>query len=257
MKLIIFPFVFTVILTLISMLFFAKLSHENMIKYKESSNIMVKNSDLYYDMKQEKIDRLNKESNAYLWSSKKYLFLYTILIVVVALVLFFMEKILFSFFISIVSIMSLSIAIFSPLMLIIAESTQKGTVLLHHEIKTFIEIIDQLLHSKEYGLTLMLVLVAILIPSIKSLIILIYNFLRVFKKKSKSYESYDIIKTIGWWSMMDVITLIILIDILILKDNIYSEIIVGNGLYFFILYLFLSMLSVYQLLNPPKSTTIQ
>lgn len=250
MKLIILPFTFTVILTLMAMVFFAKLSHENIIKYNENSKIVVNTLNLSDHIEQEKIEKLNKESEVYLLSSKKYLLLYTILIIVIAGVLFFMEKILFSLFISIVSIMSLSIAIFSPLIVMIVEITKEDTTLIQHNVKTFIDIIDNLLNSQQYGLTLTLILVAILIPLIKASIILIYNFLRVF---GEDCESYDIIKTMGWWSMVDVVIFIILIDFVTLKDTISNEIVVESGLYFFIIYLFLSIISIHQLIYAPKT----
>ena len=236
------------------MVFFAKLSHQNIIKYNENYKIIVNNLNVHDSIKQEQIEDIEEDNRVYLLSSKRYLFLYTALIVVISTVLFFIEKILFSFFISIVSIMSLSIAIFSPLMLIIEETTVGENTILQHEVKSFIEIIDKLINSQEYGLTLVLILVAILIPLIKSSTILIYNFLRVFKEES---ESYDILKTLGWWSMVDVAVLMILINFVTVEDAVSSEIVVESGLYFFIIYLFLSTISIYQLIYHPKKATIQ
>lgn len=246
MKLIIFPFSFTVILTLLSMIFFAKLSHQNIMKYNENSQIIINNLNLYDTIKQEEI---KEESQRYLWNSKKYLLLYTALIILISTVLFFIEKILLSLFISIVSIMSLAIAIFSPLTLIVVESGTRGETLLTYQVKSCIETILKLLDTQEYALMSFLIFATILVPLIKSSTILIYDFLRVF---GDNKESYSIIKTFRWWSIIDIAIVAILINFTMLENSISNEIIVENGVYFFIIYLLLSIVNFYHFIYHTK-----
>jgi len=123
------------------MLYFLNLSHKNTIKYNEQSKIIINKLNiidnlklkldiLLHEMKfkefgkteQFKFNQLNKESQAYLAESRKYLLLYFLIIVIVATALFFLERNLFSLFISIVAIMSLSIALFTPMLLLIVKT---------------------------------------------------------------------------------------------------------------------------------------
>jgi len=236
MKFIILPFIFTIIIALMAMLFFAKLSHENAIKYNESSRLIINIKD----------DNLDIKSRVYLSKSKNYIFLYFIPVLVIGSVLFFLEKSLFLLFISIISIFSLSLSTFSPLLLIVSERTDVTTLSLHQEALTFIEIIDTLIEHGDYFLTLVLVFVALLIPFIKSSIILIFNILYIFGEDCKSY---NIIKNIGIWSIVDILILVFLIGFCTIKGISFGEIVVESGLYFFIIYLFLSLISIYQLIH--------
>ena len=246
MKFIVLPFSFTVILTLMSMVFFAKLSHQNIMKYNENSQTIINNLNLYDTIKQEEI---KEESQRYLRNSKKYLLLYTVLILIISTVLFFIEKILFSLFISIVSIMSLSIAIFSPLTLTVVESSMRGETLLTYEVNSCVETVLKLLHSQEYGLMFSVLFITIFIPLIKSSTILIYDFLRVFGDNN---ESYDIIKAFRWWSIVDIAIIAILINFTMVEKSISNEIIVENGVYFFIIYLVLSTVNLYHFIYHKK-----
>jgi len=236
MKFIILPFIFTIIIALMAMLFFAKLSHENTIKYNESSRLVINIKD----------DNVDVKSRVYLSKSKNYIFLYFIPVLAIGSVLFFIEKSLFLLFISIISIFSLSLSTFSPLLLIVSERTDVTTLSLHQEALTFIEIIDTLIEHGDYFLTLVLVFVALLIPFIKSSIILIFNILYIFGEDCKSY---NIIKNIGIWSIVDILILVFLIGFCTIKGISFGEIVVESGLYFFIIYLFLSLISIYQLIH--------
>jgi len=262
----IISFFITIIAVVIVILFLANKSYTNTIQYNEKSksivdklniidNVKLKLDTLLNEMnfkkfgetEQAKLNRLNQESKVYLSESRKYLLLYFITIVVVAITLFFLDKNLFSLFISIVAIISLSIALFTPILLLIVKTKDIiiiGQISLQHEVKTIVGVIGKLIDIGNYILAFVLILVSILIPFIKSIIILIHNFMRLLGHNS---ELYQIIKIIGKWSMVDVLVVAILVVFFTTNEDMTSEMIIESGLYFFLIYIFFSMISTYEM----------
>ena len=256
-----------IISTLIILLYFANQSQENTIKYNEISKIIVDKLNVMDNIKlkldtllheisfkafgeteQAKLNRLNQESQAYLERSQIYLLLYFLTVLVVAILLFFLDRNLFALFISIVAIMSLSIAIFTPMLLLIVKTIDMiiiGQISLQHEVKTIVGVIGKLIDIGNYLLAFVLILVSVLIPFIKSFIILIHNFLRLSGRNS---ELHHIIKAIGKWSMVDVLVVAILVVFFTTNEEMNSEMIIESGLYFFMIYIFFSMISTYEML---------
>ena len=256
-----------IISTLIILLYFANQSQENTIKYNEISKIIVDKLNVMDNIKlkldtllheisfkafgeteQAKLNRLNQESQAYLERSQIYLLLYFLTVLVVAILLFFLDRNLFALFISIVAIMSLFIAIFTPMLLLIVKTTDMiiiGQISLQHEVKTIVGVIGKLIDIGNYLLAFVLILVSVLIPFIKSFIILIHNFLRLSGRNS---ELHHIIKAIGKWSMVDVLVVAILVVFFTTNEEMNSEMIIESGLYFFMIYIFFSMISTYEML---------
>ena len=263
----IFSLITIIVLTFLSILYFANISYENTIKYNEKSktiidklnivdNLKLKLDTLLHEMKfkefgeteQFKLNKLNQESKAYLAESRKYLLFYFLIIVIIAIMLFFLERNLFSLFISIVAIMSLSIALFTPMLLLIVKTQDLfviGQLSLQHEVKTIVGVIAKLIEIGNYLLAFVLILVSILIPFIKSFIILIHHFMRLLGRDS---ELHQIIKTIGKWSMVDVLVVAILVVFFTTNEEMTSEMIIESGLYFFMIYIFFSMISTYEML---------
>ena len=218
-----FTLLFSIGFIFIVMFFFAKQSYENTIKYNETSkiiinklniidNITLKVDTLLHEMnfkffgnEQLKLNMLIKESQEYLSKSKRYLWFYFLLLLIVSVVLFFIDKNLFLLFISIVAIMSLSIAIFTPILLLIVKTSDMvviGQISLQHEVKTIVGVISKLIDIGNYLLAFVLILVSILIPFIKSFIILVHNFLRLLGQDS---ELHNIIKNIIFHQLTTII----------------------------------------------------
>jgi len=255
------------ILIFLSTLYFANQSQTNTLKYNETSKVIIDKLNIIDNLKlkldtlleemnfkefgeteQAKLNRLNKKSQAYLSESKKYLLFYFLTVFLVSILLFFLEKNLFSLFISIVAIMSLSVAIFTPILLLIVKTNDMliiGQLSLQHEVKTIVGVISKLLDIGNYILAFVLILVSVLIPFIKSFIILIHNLLRLSGQDS---ELHHIIKTIGKWSMVDVLVVAILVVFFTTNEDMTSEMIIESGLYFFMIYIFFSMISTYEML---------
>ena len=257
----------TIISVFLFLIYSAHQSQENTIKYNEISKIIVDKLNVMDNLKlkldtllheinlkefgeteQAKLNRLNQESQAYLERSQIYLLLYFLTVLIVAILLFFLDRNLFALFISIVAIMSLFIAIFTPMLLLIVKTTDMiiiGQISLQHEVKTIVGVIGKLIDIGNYLLAFVLILVSVLIPFIKSFIILIHNFLRLSGRNS---ELHHIIKAIGKWSMVDVLVVAILVVFFTTNEEMNSEMIIESGLYFFMIYIFFSMISTYEML---------
>lgn len=255
------------ILIFIFFMYFVTLSYQNTIKYNQTSkviinklnvvdNLQLKLDTLLCEMqfksfeqsKQAKLNRLNKKSQEYLAKSKKHLLFYFLTIFLVGILLFLIEKNIFPLYVSVVAIMSLAIAIFTPILLLIVKTPDMlviGSLSLQHEVKTIIGVIGKLINMGNYILAFVLILVSLLIPFLKSFIILIHNILRLSGRDS---ELHKIIKTIGKWSMVDVLVVAILVVFFTTNEDVNSEMIIESGLYFFLIYVVLSMISTYEML---------
>jgi len=255
------------ILILICLLCLANQSYTTTIKYNETSKIIIDKLNIVDNLKlkldillhkmkfkefekteQAKLNKLNEQSQTYLAKSQKYVFLYGLIIVLMAILLFFLERNIFSLFISIVAIMSLLIALFTPMLLLIVKTQDLivvGQLSLQHEVKTIVGVIDKLIKLGNYLLAFVLILVSIIIPFIKSIIILVHNSMRLLGHDS---ELAQIIKVLGKWSMVDVLVVAVLVVFFTTNQEITTEMIIESGLYFFMIYIFLSMISTYEML---------
>lgn len=258
--------IFIIIITLLSMLFFANQSSKNTIQYNKTSKIIIDKLNIVDNLKlkldiilqemnfkgfegreQARLNRLNQKSQGYLVKSRKYLLLYFFTVLTTTILLFFLDKNLFALFISIVAIISLSIALFTPILLLIVKTKDIiiiGQISLQHEVKTIVGVIGKLIDIGNYILAFVLILVSILIPFIKSIIILIHNIMRLLGHNS---ELHQIIKIIGKWSMVDVLVVAILVVFFTTNEDMTSEMIIESGLYFFLIYIFFSMISTYEM----------
>lgn len=257
----------SLLLMCVLMLYFSNLSYQNTINYNKTSKIIIDKLNVvdnlklkldtllcemqfksFEQSKQAKLNRLNKKSQKYLAESRKYLLFYFLTIFLVGILLFLIEKNIFPLYVSVVAIMSLAIAIFTPILLLIVKTPDMlviGSLSLQHEVKTIIGVIGKLINMGNYILAFVLILVSLLIPFIKSFIILIHNILRLNGRDS---ELHQIIKTIGKWSMVDVLVVAILVVFFTTNEDVNSEMIIESGLYFFLIYVVLSMISTYEML---------
>lgn len=272
MKLLVLSFI--TLLTFISLLYFANKSYESTLKYNQKSKIIIDKLNIVDNLKlkadrvlheldfksfdvtqQSKLNKLSKESEHYLTKSYQYVLFYFITILIVSIILFLFEKKLFSLFISLVAIMSLGIAIFTPILLLIIKTPDMiivGTLSLEHQVQSVVGIVGTLIDMGNYIVAFVVTVVSILIPLIKSLIILIHNILRFMGRDS---ELHYIIKTIGKWSMVDVLVVAILVVFFTINQNVTTEMIIEGGLYFFLIYILFSILSTYEMFTIEKSSS--
>ncbi len=159
----------------------------------------------------------------------------------VFLVLFYLiDRNFFIIFLAISSLVSLIFALISPLIMMVVYQSLPilGEVTLSFESKTIIGTINKMYSDKNYIIALLVLLFSVIIPIIKSLVLLTYGFL---KESHKADWVVAFINKIGKWSMADVFIVAILVVFFSTKQDIHTSIKLEIGLYFFISYVLLSM----------------
>jgi len=259
--------ILVMILSLIGLLYLGKLSYSETIEFNKKTETIVKKSTIYENIKlnldtfikdisfkllgggkEAELKKINAEREKNLYNSKKYALYYFLLILVTSVILY-TQKDLFSLFISIVALISLTIAIFTPILVLIVKTNEMagiGSVVLQYDVKTIIGVIKKLFNSGNYLLFIVLLLFSIIIPFAKSIIILLSTIF-------KGSELHNIIKAIGKWSMVDVFVVAIMVVLYTVNSDINSKVIVESGLYFFLIYVIVSMVSSYEIWNKSSS----
>jgi len=113
-------------------------------------------------------------------------------------------------------------------------------VVLSYESKTIVGTIEHLYNSQNYPVAITILLFSIVVPLIKSItmiVIIILKELHIVKKLLNFF------KYLGKWSMVDVFVVSLLLVYLSAgsSQNSYSEI--ENGLYLFLIYVILSIIT--------------
>jgi hypothetical protein len=173
--------------------------------------------------------------------SLTYLYYFFGTIVIFLLLYFFLDREFLIIYIALSGIISLIFALISPLIMMIVYQAFPilGEVTLSFESKSIIGTIEKMYHDKNYIIAFLVLLFSVMIPFFKSIVLLLYGFLRE-SGMGKSLVSF--IDKIGKWSMADVFIVAILVVFFSTKQDIHTSIKLEVGLYFFIGYVLLSML---------------
>jgi paraquat-inducible protein A len=260
------------ILTLAGLIYLGMLSYDETTQYNSKSEMIEEKVNIYNNIKLEmdillknisfellggekeaELKRLNYESQTHLTNSQLYTIYYFLLFLIIASFLFFTDKDVFSLFIATVALISLSIAVITPILLLIVKTNDMsviGEIVLQYEIKTIIGVIIKLFSSGNYPLFVVLLFFSILIPFIKSLLIFVNAILQQFGREN---EIHNILKAIGKWSMVDVFVVAVMVVLYTVNDDVNSEMVVESGLHFFLIYVIVSMVSSYQVLSEKRS----
>ncbi len=195
-------------------------------------NKHTKNVKVYNSMEQ-KAKEFHKYANIYL-----YLFFTVYLLFVI--IFYFLDREFLLMLTGVTALISLFVALFSPLLMM---SVYKhlpiiGDVTLSFESKSIISTITKLFSDSNYFVGILVLLFSVIIPIFKSLLIIIYGFL---KESDLAKNLLNFIEKIGKWSMADVFIVAVLVVFFSTKQDIYTAIQLQAGLYFFIGYVLLSM----------------
>jgi len=157
------------------------------------------------------------------------------------LLFFFLDRDFLIIYIALSGIVSLVFALISPLIMMIVYQAFPvlGEVTLSFESKSIIGTIQQMYHDKNYVIAGLVLLFSIMIPFVKSFVLLLYGF---FKESGWGNNMVRFVDKIGKWSMADVFIVAILVVFFSTKQDIHTSIKLEVGLYFFIGYVLLSML---------------
>jgi len=194
-----------------------------------------------YSQKKSKIKQLENDANDYKEKSTKLIYYFFGTILIIGLIFLYIDYEFLILFIGFSSLVSLFFGLTSTLILIVVHKALPvlGMVTLSFETKSIIGTIQKLYEHKNYIIALIVLLFSIIIPLVKTLVILLYGFLK------ESGLGKNIIKTLdklGKWSMADVFIVAFLVVFFSTKQDIHSSLVVESGLYFFLGYVLLSMI---------------
>jgi len=172
------------------------------------------------------------------------------------LILYFIVDIVtFSFTIALASLITLLYGVITPILMIVIHKNVNylGDIVLSFESKTILGTIEHLYHSGNYPVALVILLFSILVPLLKTVTML---FILIWKEFNIAKKLLVFFKHLGKWSMLDVFVVSLLLVYLSAgsSENSYSEI--ENGLYIFLIYVILSIItsiSVNKVLSDGKS----
>lgn len=162
-------------------------------------------------------------------------------IMLFALLFLFIDTEFLILFIGASALVTLFFGLTAPLLMIIVYKSLPvvGMVTLSFETKTIITTIEKLLNEQNYLIAILVLLFSIVLPLLKTLMILLYGFL---KESGLGKNIITVMDKLGKWSMADVFIVAFLVVFFSTKQDIHSSLKIESGLYFFIGYVLLSML---------------
>ncbi|MCH9812508.1 MAG: paraquat-inducible protein A [Epsilonproteobacteria bacterium] len=168
-----------------------------------------------------------------------YYFFGTIILFII--LFFIIDKEFLVLFIGASALVTLIYGLTAPLLMIIVYKSLPvvGMVTLSFETKTIITTIQKLFDAQNYFIALLVMLFSIILPLMKTTMILLYGFL---KESGLGKNLITIMDKLGKWSMADVFIVAFLVVFFSTKQDIHSALKINLGLYFFIGYVLLSMI---------------
>jgi len=161
----------------------------------------------------------------------------------ILLILYFLLDITtFSFTIALASLITLLYGVVTPILMIVIHKNVNylGDIVLSYESKTILGTIEHLYHNGNYPVALVILLFSILVPLLKTITMLC---ILIWKEFNIAKKLLSFFKHLGKWSMLDVFVVSLLLVYLSAgsSENSYSEI--ENGLYIFLIYVILSIIT--------------
>ncbi len=216
----------------------------DLIKRRFSSVLSTLSFGVIKDKEKKKIDltRLKAQKIILKEQNQKQLIYLAILATFIVITLFMLDKATYAILLSLSSLVALTFGIITPILMIVIHKQVNylGDVILSYESKTIVGTIEHLYSSHNYPVALIILLFSVVVPFIKSLLMLI---IAIFKEFHIANKLISIFKHLGKWSMLDVFVVSLLLVYLSVgsSQNSYSEI--ENGLYLFLIYVILSLIN--------------
>ena len=190
----------------------------------------------------EKLLKLQIEIKTLQTKQKKLLKYFFLINLAILLSLIIMPRFYYALTITINSLIILSFGIITPILLIVIHKKIKvlGDIVLSFESKTILGSIIHLLTSGNYPVGLIILLFSIIVPFIKTLVMLLILYLKEFNVAQKLLTLF---KHLGKWSMLDVFVVALLLVYIGAgsTQNSFSQIL--SGTYLFATYVIFSIIS--------------
>ena len=176
-------------------------------------------------------------------------------IVLLSLVFYFMSKQMIMF----LSLMSLSIIAlitgwFSPILEITAyqDIPMLGNTIFQYESKSIVTALEKIYSQGQYGIAAIILLFTVITPIIKTFIMLTLSFRNKVNNSSKRMK---FLSWVGKWSMLDVFVVAIVVTYFSMKASGQTDANLQIGVYYFSVYVILSMICTFILFNITKLKT--
>jgi len=144
----------------------------------------------------------------------------------------------------ILSIIALVTGWFSPILEITAyqEIPILGNTIFQYESKSIISALYKMVDSKQYVIAAIIMLFTVITPIIKTLLLLTMSLKERLHLSSKTI---NVMSLIGKWSMLDVFVVAIIVTYFSLKATGKTDANIQIGVYYFSIYVILSMICTY------------
>ena len=187
------------------------------------------------------LDELKAKKIVLKEKTKKYT-IYLAISATALLLLYFLDLGIFSLTIATASLITLIFGTITPILIIVIHKNVNylGDIVLSFESKTILGTIKHLYHNGNYPVAITILLFSILVPLIKTIIMII---VAIWKEFDIAKRALNLFKNLGKWSMIDVFVVSLLLVYLSAgsSENSYSQI--ESGLYIFLIYVILSIIS--------------
>jgi hypothetical protein len=177
--------------------------------------------------------------------SKEYLYYFMATLVLLLLFTFTCTLRGAALTLSFATFISLIYGLVNPILMVTIhkEVEYLGDVILSFESKGIIGSINKLFENGESAIAITILLFSILLPLLKSLIL---TSTLLFSQKAWSHKLVSFFKHIGKWSMIDVFVVATFLVYLTSNGGGISQAEIQVGLYFFLVYVILSMITAIQ-----------
>ena len=188
-----------------------------------------------------KLDKLKKEQSLNRDYSYRYLYYFMVTLLIVIIVSLISSLVMGTILLALSSLISLIFGLINPILMVTIHKNIEhlGDVILSFESKGLFGSISKLFDNSEYAVALAILIFSIIIPFLKIVVVI---FTIVFKE----YKLFHFFKHLGKWSMLDVFIVAILLVYLTSNSGEISHAEIQIGLYFFLTYVILSMITTIQ-----------
>jgi len=190
----------------------------------------------------EKMLTLEKERQQYNTLSKTYALYFAIGALVILLLYFLLSMQGFTIVVSVAALLALINGLITPILMIVLhkEVEYLGDVVLSFESKGILGSIAKLYANGSLVVAGVILLFSVIVPALKTLALL---FVAIFEHSPFAAKVVRFFKHLGKWSMIDVFVVAILLVYLTGGSSETSRSEVEIGLYFFLIYVILSMVA--------------
>jgi hypothetical protein len=203
---------------------------------------------LYKNKTKEKLDKLRKKQALNKKLSREYLYYFLATLTLILIIALFCIPALNILIFAFSALISLIFGLINPILMVTIHKKidYLGDIILSFESKGILGSIYKLFDSGEYVVGGAILLFSVLIPLLKILVLI---FAVLFEKFEFPHKLVDFFKHLGKWSMLDVFVVAIFLVYLTSNSADVTHAEIQIGLYYFLIYVILSMITTIKLLN--------